>query len=429
MTYKETLDYLFNSLPMFQRIGAAAYKSSLETTIQLNAVLNNPQLDFKSIHIAGTNGKGSCSSMLASVLQEQGYKVGLYTSPHLKDFRERIRVNGEMIGEEYVVRFVEENMAVFESLHPSFFEMTFALACGYFSSQKIDFAIMEVGMGGRLDSTNIVDSKLCLISNIGFDHTAFLGNSLELIAGEKAGIIKSNTPIIIGDKNLETQDVFISKSKSENAELTFAQDLITVTSLNSQKGRPSRKYLIDGYPGISEIEIPLLGNYQQYNLRSVLATLLIGKRQNILQIDAKSVSEGIKNVLENTGFAGRWQIIQDLPLVIADTAHNQDGLRAVIPQLLDINANKFHFVIGVVNDKDLELILPLFPKNATYYFCKPNIPRGLDEKQLKLTANKFGLIGSSYATCKAALDAALENSHEMDVIYIGGSTFVVAELL
>lgn len=429
MNYQETLDYLFNSLPMFHRIGAAAYKSSLDTTIQLNAALNNPQLDFKSIHIAGTNGKGSSSSMIASVLQKHGYKVGLYTSPHLKDFRERIRVNGEMISKDYVTRFVEQNLLLFEELKPSFFEMTFALACEYFSLHKVDFAVMEVGMGGRLDSTNIIDSRLCLITNIGFDHTAFLGNSLALIANEKAGIIKSEIPIVIGEKHNETENVFRAKAKSLHSPLTFAEEIISFVAIEEEEGSYVRKYIINGFPGISKIEIPLLGNYQSKNICSVLATLLIGIQNNIFKLDDDSIIEGLKNVLVNTGFAGRWQILQKKPLVIADTAHNEDGLRTVISQLLSLKATAFHFVLGVVNDKDIDTILPLFPVNAHYYFCKPNIPRGLDEKQLKLTASNYGLIGNSYTSCRNAYNSAIANSTVDDIIYIGGSTFVVAELI
>lgn len=404
MTYTETLNWLYNQLPMFQNVGAAAYKKDLTNTLALTNHLGNPETKFKSIHVAGTNGKGSTSSMLASVFMEAGYKVGLYTSPHLKDFRERITINGKQISKAYVQKFVEQNKSFFENHSLSFFEMTVGMAFQYFAEKKVDIAIIEVGMGGRLDSTNIITPLVSVITNIGFDHMQFLGSTLEAIAGEKAGIIKQNIPVVIGEYTNETKNVFINQAKECSSNIVFAQD----------------ENLPD-YPS------ELMGDYQITNKKTVLATCEIAKKY--FNISNTHIKNGIKNVVTNTGLKGRWQVLQTNPKVICDTAHNSQGLKIVLNQLENEKAIQLHIVLGVVNDKDLESILPLFPKNATYYFCKPKVQRGLDEKILQKEAEKYNLKGKCFETVKKAKNAALKSASINDIIYIGGSTFVVAEII
>lgn len=404
MTYTETLNWLYNQLPMFQNVGAAAYKKDLTNTLALTKHLGNPETKFKSIHVAGTNGKGSTSSMLASVFMEAGYKVGLYTSPHLKDFRERITINGRQISKAYVQKFVLQNKSFFESHHLSFFEMTVGLAFQYFAEKKVDIAIIEVGMGGRLDSTNIITPLVSVITNIGFDHMQFLGSTLEAIASEKAGIIKPNIPVVIGEYTKETKMVFIEKAKSGSSEIIFVED-----------------ENIPDYPS------ELRGEYQIKNKKTVVATCEIAKKH--FHIVNEHIKNGIKNVVTNTGLKGRWQILQTNPKVICDTAHNSHGLKIVLHQLEKETPSRLHIVLGVVNDKDLERILPLFPKNATYYFCKPKVQRGLDEKILQKEAGKYNLIGKAYSSVLKAKNAALKTASKEDIIYVGGSTFVVAELI
>lgn len=404
MTYTETLNWLYNQLPMFQNVGATAYKKDLTNTIALTNYLGNPETQFKSIHVAGTNGKGSTSSMLASVFMEAGYKVGLYTSPHLKDFRERITINGKQISKAYVQKFVEQNKTFFENHSLSFFEMTVGMAFQYFAEKKVDIAIIEVGMGGRLDSTNIITPFVSVITNIGFDHMQFLGSTLEAIAGEKAGIIKPHIPVVIGEYTHETKNVFVNKAKECSSEIVFAQD----------------ENLPD-YPS------ELMGDYQIKNKKTVLATCEIVKKY--FNITNTHIKNGIKNVVTNTGLKGRWQVLQSNPKVICDTAHNSHGLKIVLKQLEKENAKQLHIVLGVVNDKDLESILPLFPKKAIYYFCKPKVQRGLDEKILQKEAEKYNLKGKIFQTVKKAKNAALKSASTNDIIYIGGSTFVVAELI
>ena len=404
MTYQETTAWLFNQLPMFQMQGASAYKKDLTNTLLLVEHLGHPETKFKSVHIAGTNGKGSTSSMIASILQEVGYKVGLYTSPHLKDFRERIRINGEMISEEYVVQFVAQNKSFFESNQLSFFEMTVGLAFDYFATEKVDVAIIEVGMGGRLDSTNVITPLVSVTTNIGFDHTQFLGDTLDKIAAEKAGIIKPNVPVVIGEFTEETKPVFISKSKSVNAPIYFASDNSEVL-----------------------YECGLLGDYQFHNKKTVLQTIQL--LQAHFEIDEQHVKLGFKNVVENTGLLGRWQILNKEPFVVCDTAHNSHGLKIVLNQIQKHHFDTLHVVLGVVNDKDLESILPLFPKNAKYYFCKPNVPRGLDSKVLQEKATDFGLVGDAFNSVSEAYKIAMQSAKKSDFIYIGGSTFVVAEIV
>lgn len=404
MTYKETTDWMFSQLPMYQMQGASAYKKDLSNTILLMNHLHNPEAKFKSIHVAGTNGKGSTSSMIASILQEAGYKVGLYTSPHLKDFRERIRINGDKISEDFVFDFIADNKSFFEANQLSFFEMTVGLAFDFFAKKQVDVAIIEVGMGGRLDSTNVITPLLSVITNIGFDHTDFLGNTLSKIAFEKAGIIKSNIPVVIGEYEEETQSVFLDKAKIEDAPIYFAQDNPEVT-----------------------YECVLLGDYQRKNLKTVLQAIDILKSE--FNIEENQIKLGLKNVIQNTGLLGRWQILNTQPFTVCDTAHNSQGLKIVLDQIQKHTFEALHVVLGVVNDKDLDSILPLFPKNAKYYFCKPNVPRGLDADKLGEKANDFGLIGKVYDSVSEAYMNAKLLAQNTDFIYIGGSTFVVAEIV
>lgn len=404
MTYKETTDWMFSQLPMFQMQGASAYKKDLTNTLLLVERLQHPETKFKSIHVAGTNGKGSTSSMIASILQEAGYKVGLYTSPHLKDFRERIRINGEMISEDFVVDFISENKSFFEANQLSFFEMTVGLAFDYFAKEQVDVAVIEVGMGGRLDSTNVITPLVSVITNIGFDHTQFLGDTLPKIAAEKAGIIKSNVPVVIGEYSEETKPIFIAKAKLENAPIYFAQDNLEVT-----------------------YECALLGDYQVYNKKTVLQAIKLLQSQ--FKIEENHIKLGLKNVIQNTGLLGRWQILKQKPFTVCDTAHNSHGLKIVLNQIQKHSFETLHIVLGVVNDKDLDLILPLFPKSAKYYFCKPNVPRGLDAEILKQKAIDFSLFGRVFNSVSEAYDEAVNSAKDSDFIYIGGSTFVVAEIV
>ncbi|MGX7667947.1 bifunctional folylpolyglutamate synthase/dihydrofolate synthase [Flavobacterium pedocola] len=404
MTYPETLQWMFAQLPMYQHQGASAYKKDLTNTVLLAKHLGNPERNVKCVHVAGTNGKGSTSSMIASVLQETGYKVGLYTSPHLKDFRERIKINGAMMPEAFVVDFIAANKSFFEANQLSFFEMTVGLAFEYFNKENVDVAVIEVGMGGRLDSTNIITPLVSVITNIGFDHTQFLGNTLEAIAGEKAGIIKPNVPVVIGEYNDQTKPVFVTKARECNSEIYFASDLIEVD-----------------YPG------GLLGDYQVHNKKTVVQTVELLKQH--FDITEAHLKKGLLHVVENTGLLGRWQQINTNPKVICDTAHNSHGLKIVLSQIQKEKFEQLRFVLGVVNDKDLDDILPLFPKNAKYYFCKPNVPRGLDEKIVQQKAAEFGLVGEVCDSVSEAYRLALKDSAANDFIYIGGSTFVVAEIV
>ncbi|WP_395075936.1 bifunctional folylpolyglutamate synthase/dihydrofolate synthase [Flavobacterium sp.] len=406
MNYQETLRWMFTQLPMYQYQGASAYKKDLTNTILLANYLGNPEKKLKTIHVAGTNGKGSTSSMIASVLQEAGYKVGLYTSPHLKDFRERIKINGQEIEETFVVDFIKNHQFFFEQNSLSFFEMTVGLAFDYFVKEEIDIAIIEVGMGGRLDSTNIITPLVSVITNIGLDHTQFLGNTLKAIAGEKAGIIKPNIPVVIGEYTVETKEVFLNKAEECKSNIYFASDLIQ-----------------EIYPSI------LLGDYQVQNIKTVMQTFEVLKLQNEFVVSEQNIKDGLMNVVKNTGLLGRWQQIKTNPKVICDTAHNSHGLKIVINQILNEKFEKLHIVLGVVNDKDLNDFLPLFPKEATYYFCRPNIPRGLDGTILQQKAFEFGLKGNLYNSVSEAYQSALEKASGNDFIYIGGSTFVVAEIV
>ncbi len=406
MNYKETLDWMFNQLPMYQTQGATAYRKDITNTVLLAKHLGNPEEHLKCIHVAGTNGKGSTSHLLASVLQEAGYKVGLYTSPHLKDYRERITINGKPISEAYVCDFINKNKSFFEANELSFFEMSVGLAFEYFVKEKTDINIIEVGMGGRLDSTNIITPLISVITNIGLDHTQFLGNTLEAIAFEKAGIIKPNIPVIIGEYVAETKPVFETKAKDTNSEIYFASDSV-------QKDYPSA----------------LLGDYQFHNKKTVLQTLKVLQEKQLLSVSEEVIKNGFLKVIENTNLQGRWQQLGENPKIICDTAHNAHGLSIVLNQLKKEKFDTLHIVLGVVNDKNLGEILPLFPKNAKYYFCKPNIPRGLEAEILKEKAGDFELKGEIYNSVSNAYANATKKATPNDFIYIGGSTFVVAEIL
>ncbi|MFW0737427.1 bifunctional folylpolyglutamate synthase/dihydrofolate synthase [Flavobacterium sp. T12S277] len=405
MNYQETTNWMFNQLPMYQLQGASAYKEDLTNIKLLAAHLDNPQDQLKCIHVAGTNGKGSTSHMLASVLQEAGYKVGLYTSPHLKDFRERIKINGQEISEDFVCEFVAKHKSFFEANDMSFFEMSVGLAFDYFASEKTDIAIIEVGLGGRLDATNIITPLLSVITNIDLDHTQFLGNTPAAIAGEKAGIIKPHVPVIIGEYTSETQPVFVSKAKENEAPIYFASDLVT-----------------EVFPS------DLIGDYQFHNKKTVQQTIAILNTQNEFKVSDENLKKGLLQVVKNTGLQGRWQQLGENPKIICDTAHNKHGLAVVMKQIQKEIFENLHIVLGVVNDKDLDSILPLFPKNANYYFCSPNSSRGLSTEILNEAAKKYDLLGDNYESVAHAFAAAKKNASKNDFIYVGGSTFVVAEL-
>jgi dihydrofolate synthase / folylpolyglutamate synthase len=408
LTYLETLDYLYTKLPYFTRDGAAALKPDLTNTIKLCNVLGNPQDKFKCIHIAGTNGKGSTSNMLSAIFQTHGYKTGLYTSPHLLDFRERIRVDGEMVSQDFVISFVEKIIPSIDSIQPSFFEITVAMCFQYFAEQEVDYAIIETGLGGRLDSTNIISPILSIITNIGFDHADLLGNTLPLIAAEKAGIIKHKTPVVIGESHIETDFVFNEKAKEEGASIFFAD-----TNPNYYN---------------TEIECDLKGIYQQKNCITVMQAVEILKTLGI-PLDLFKVASALQNVKQLTGFRGRWEILSKNPLIIADTGHNEHGLKLVIEQILKQKYTHLHIVFGMVKDKDRSKILKLLPQNATYYFCSPNLPRGLNPEDLRQECFELGLKGNIFTTVKNALHAAKNNANTDDLIFIGGSTFVVAEII
>ncbi len=431
MNYQQILDYLYTQLPMFQRIGAAAYKADLNNTLAICNLLKNPQNNFKSIHIAGTNGKGSTSHLLASILQAAGYKVGLYTSPHLIDFRERIKINGEMISQEYVVDFISNYKSAFEKIAPSFFEMTVGLAFNYFSNEKVDIAIIEVGLGGRLDSTNVITPELSIITNISFDHVALLGDTLEKIAAEKAGIIKSGIPVIIGETQNEIVHVFKKKALEQHADIYFSDSIYKVKNLRNEYH--NKLYLLmdiekNNESYLTNVKSELLGYYQQKNIPAVLCAIdiLNDKKYTITK---EHVLQGICNVINITGLLGRWQILLEKPLTVADTGHNESGIKEVIKQIGKTKHQQLHFVLGMVNDKDISKVLNLLPKTAIYYFCKATIPRALDEKELLIQALKIGLIGNHYSTVKEALAAAKMNAKSEDLILIGGSTFTVADAL
>ncbi len=428
MNYNETLDWMFNKLPMYQRIGAAAYKADLNTTIDILNHLDNPQNNFKSVHVAGTNGKGSTSHSLASVFQEAGYKTGLYTSPHLRDFRERIRINGEMISEDEVVTFIENHKEKLEELELSFFEMTVAMAFDYFSKEKVDIAIIEVGMGGRLDSTNVINPELSIITNISLDHVKFLGDSEEKIASEKAGIIKPQTAVVIGETQEGSHDVFFNTAKEKNSPIYFADKIFDCRKNNNDVLEYNNFDIYktsDLY--LKGLDFPLLGNYQKKNLATILCAIDLLKDK--FNIEEKHIQNGLAKVVSNTGLMGRWQVINKKPLAIADTGHNVAGINEVTRQLSETKFDKLHFVLSVVNDKDIEGILALLPHYAEYYFCKADIPRGLDSGILAEKARNCGLKGNVYESVRLAYAAACDNAQEGDLVFVGGSNFTVAEVV
>lgn len=403
MTYRETLDWMFAQLPMYQTKGRVAFNSKLDGILSFSSHLNHPHKKIKTIHIAGTNGKGSSSHMLASILQEAGYTVGLYTSPHLKDFRERIRINGQKIAKKKVIDFIQRNKAYFEGNKLSFFEMSVGMAFSFFETEKVDIAVIEVGLGGRLDSTNIIVPEVSLITNIGFDHTDLLGNTLAEIAYEKAGIIKEAIPVVISEFNEETAVVFKKKAEAVKAPIIFAEDLV--------------------YPAYA---IGLLGNYQKKNVKGVLAVLA---QLNGFTIEKHHIEHGLMKVVQNTGLMGRWQQIGDAPTIICDTAHNKEGLTVVLKQIEAQEFENLHFVIGFVKEKNVEEIVPLFPINARYYFCKPKIDRGLDAKKVHDVFGKKHRSGTVHKSVRQALARAKKNAGNKDFIFVGGSNFVVAEVL
>jgi len=429
MNYQKTLEYLFNSLPMFQRQGKVAYKANLNNTIILDNYFNNPHKKFKSIHIAGTNGKGSTSHMLASILQSAGYNVGLYTSPHLKDFRERIKIKGKEISEKYIVDFVNKNKEFFEDLKPSFFEMTVALAFMYFADNKVDVAVIEVGMGGRLDSTNIINPLVSVVTNISKDHTQFLGNTIEKIAIEKAGIIKKNIPVIIGQSIVKTKKIFIKKSKQKKSEIYFADEEFNINySMQTIDEKQSFNVFKNNKLVFSDLKVDLLGLYQKHNLLTALKTIDVLKLSNI-NISEEAVYDGLENIKKYTGLKGRWQILGRNPRIVCDTGHNEAGIKEITEQIKAIAYKNLLMVIGVVNDKNIDKILSLLPQNAKYYFTKASIPRALDENILMQEAKKHKLIGKRYNKVFDALKAAKKDAKENDFIFVGGSTFVVAEVV
>lgn len=428
MTYAQTLDFLYSKLPMFTRVGAAALKKDLHNTIAFCKKLDNPQKKFKSIHIAGTNGKGSTSHMLAGILQQAGYKTGLYTSPHLKDFRERIRINGKMVPKSFVKNFVKVQKNTIEEIEPSFFEVTVAMAFDYFAEEKVDIAIIEVGLGGRLDSTNIITPELSVITNISLDHTNILGDTLSEIAFEKAGIIKKHIPVIIGEKQNETEIVFLNKAKVEDAPISFSDTVLTTQNIHQKGKLLVLDILKNGHPLLSKLALDLTGTYQIKNVKTVIQAVIKLREIGYL-IPSEAIYSALKNVKKLTGLKGRWQTIAKNPTIICDTGHNKAGINEVIQNIKNTNYKKLHFVIGIVKDKDISSVLAILPKNAIYYFCQPNLERALSSKELSSQAKEFNLNGNIFQTVSEAFTKAKLNAQEEDLIFIGGSTFVVAEIL
>jgi dihydrofolate synthase/folylpolyglutamate synthase len=429
--YQHTLNYLYTQLPMFQRVGPKAFKKDLTNILALAESIGNPHENFPSIHLAGTNGKGSTAHMIAAVLQERGFKVGLYTSPHYRDFRERMKINGEYISKRAVVDFVEHNQKVFESIKPSFFEITVAMAFQFFANEKVDIAVIETGLGGRLDSTNIINPLLSIITNISFDHMNFLGDTLPLIAGEKAGIIKRNIPVVIGEKHPETEPVFLKKSRQENAPIYFAEDDLSTEYLSQNNTYTSYNIYKNGALFIQNLRLNLHGEYQAKNLITALKSISV-LDEKYPQFNAKSESKkwsGLTNLKSLTNMIGRWEVLSENPMILCDSAHNIAGISAAMNQLRAMEFEQLHIVLGFVSDKPLNEVLELFPKSAKYYFAKPNIPRGLNAKKLKELVAPFGLKGRTYVSVKNALKAAKRSADKDDLIYVGGSIFVVAEVV
>lgn len=424
-TFDDVVAFLFSQLPVFQRDGAAAYKKDLHNTVRLLNYLGNPHLQFRSIHVAGTNGKGSTSHALAAIMQQNGYKTGLYTSPHLKSFTERIKINGLEIEQQFVVDFVQTHQDFIQEVQPSFFEITVAMAFDYFAKQKVDIAIIETGMGGRLDSTNIIQPLLSIITNIGKDHTQFLGETLPLIAGEKAGIIKENTPVIIGEKNEETTPVFIEKAKQVNAPIYFAEDMYSLKTYESAQNGLSIQY--QTAQNSTTILCDLRGIYQTKNMATVLTAVKVLVEKNILLIQQDKALTALSSIVSETGLKGRWQILQEKPWMVCDTGHNTHGIRYIVEQIQQYDFEELHLVLGFVNDKSIDEVLQLFPQNAHYYFTQAQIPRALPVDELVKIAAKNNRIGPSFTTVEEAIQQAKKAAHPNDFIFIGGSTFIVAE--
>ncbi|AOM76468.1 bifunctional folylpolyglutamate synthase/dihydrofolate synthase [Pedobacter steynii] len=428
MNYKQTLDYLYGKLPMFTRVGAVAFKKDLHNTIAMCGKLGNPQQKFKTIHVGGTNGKGSTSHMLAAILQQAGYKTGLYTSPHLKDFRERIRINGVMVSESFVTDFVEQQQDIMEEISPSFFEVTVAMAFSYFAEEQVDIAIIEVGLGGRLDSTNIITPELSVITNISLDHTNILGTTLPEIAMEKAGIIKSGIPVVIGEQQEETTAVFTRKAQETNSQITFADQELQITHLIKKEKYLNADVLLANKPLYQHLESDLNGSYQRKNILTVIQSVLILKEKGY-HITDEALYTALKDVKGLTGLQGRWQTLQENPLIICDTGHNIAGITEVMQNISDTPHDQLHMVIGMVKDKDISGVLALLPKDAHYYFCQPELERALPAAELAEEAKKYHLIGEVFPTVQFAFHAAKDNADSNDLVFVGGSTFVVAEVL
>ncbi|MGN8036223.1 bifunctional folylpolyglutamate synthase/dihydrofolate synthase [Chitinophaga sp. 22321] len=427
-SYKETLDYLFAQLPMFTRVGASAFKTDLHNTLALLEKLQHPQHAFKTIHVAGTNGKGSSSHMLAAIFQQAGYKTGLYTSPHLLDFRERIRINGQMVPEDFVIRFTEQMRTHITDIAPSFFELTVAMAFSYFQQEAVDIAIIEVGLGGRLDSTNVITPELSLITNISYDHKNILGDTLPKIASEKAGIIKAGVPVVISETQSEVQDVFVNTAAALNAPIHFA-DQEWMESSSAIEGNHLVITLLDTrQQQMRRFQLDLNGQYQEKNVMGVLSSVKI-LQQNGWHITWEHISGALSHVKKLTGLRGRWEVIQQHPLTVLDVGHNEAGIREVMEQLGHVNYQQLHIVVGFVKDKEVEKVLPLFPVNARYYFCKASIPRAMDEMALSEMAAESGLQGHAFASVQAALQAARQHAQPDDMILVCGSFFIVAEVM
>ena len=426
MDYGQTIHYLYNKLPLYSSVGLKAYKADLNNTIALCEYLGNPQNKIKTIHIAGTNGKGSTSHMLAAVFQQNGFKTGLYTSPHLKDFRERIKLNGEMISKDFVIDFVERTTAFSDELKPSFFELTFVMALEYFAQQKVDIAVIETGLGGRLDSTNVITPEVAVITNIGFDHMDILGDTIEKIAFEKAGIIKQNIPVIIGETIPATKSIFLEKAKEKNAPVFFAEEVFRIISAMPIDEKLAVEILPNNTAQTQIYNLDLPALYQAKNLRTVLTALDVLKNKYLLK--EEDIKYALGHVKDVTGLHGRWEVIQRNPLVVLDVAHNVDGIQQLINQIKNSSYKNLHIVFGMVKDKEIEKVLELLPKTATYYFTKAQIPRALPQEELLQRAQKFNLIGSSYDEVNKALKAAMDKASNKDMIIVCGSVFVVGEV-
>lgn len=424
MNYKETITYLFNSAPLFQQIGSGAYKEGLQNTHTLDEHFGHPHRQYKTIHVAGTNGKGSCSHTIAAILQSAGYKVGLYTSPHLVDFRERIRVNGQPVSQDYVIRFIEQEKDFFEPLHPSFFELATAMAFKYFADQQVDVAVVEVGLGGRLDCTNIISPDLCVITNISFDHIQFLGNTLAQIAGEKAGIIKTGIPVVIGETTTETRPVFEAKATEQNAPLIFAEDnhLLLNETMDKEGG------FIYQTTNYQDLKGELGGLCQLKNTNTLLSVI---RQLNKIgyKLTEENIRKGFANVCELTGLMGRWQTIQTVPHIVCDTGHNVGGIQYIARQLAMQHYKTLRIIMGMVNDKDISGVLAMMPKDAVYYFTKASVKRALPENDLRKLAEKAGLKGRTFPSVSTALEAAKRDADKDDFVFVGGSSFIVADLL